>query len=256
MPTDELLVEQDGGVLRLVLNRPDTLNSLNASTLDALTKELKRVEKDQTVRVVLLSGSGRAFSSGADIVSKGEGGSNGTLAAANRAVLAIRELDRPVVAAVNGLAAGAGTSLALACDIVLATRSSYFLLSFINIGLMPDGGATALIPAAIGRARAARMALLGEKISAGTAAEWGLISYVVDDDSFADEVDRAVAKLSVGPSLAYAATKRAINSATIDYLAAAIDRETVGQERLLRSTDFIEGVRAFQQKRKAEFTGR
>jgi len=259
-------LESKGTVLTITLDRPDTLNSANIAMLDTVTAALDRVARDASVRVVMLTGSGRAFCSGADIGGSrrtgGKGNENsvevgvdGALAAASRVVLAIQALDKPVVAAVNGLAAGVGTSLALACDLVVATASAYFLLAFTNIGLMPDGGATAFVPAAIGRAKALRMAMLAERVSATTAAEWGLISHAFSDDTFDGEVADIVAKLASGPPLAYAETKRAINAATIDHLTAALDRETVGQDKLLRTTDFIEGVRAFRQKRRPDFTG-
>jgi enoyl-CoA hydratase/carnithine racemase len=143
----------------------------------------------------------------------------------------------------------------MACDLVVASTSAYFLLAFTKIGLIPDGGATALIPAAIGRARALRMALLAERISAEQAAEWGMISHVVGDECFEKEVAAVVDVLAGGAPLAFVETKRAINAATLDQLTAAIDRETRSQTMLSRSEDFREGVKAFQQKRRPQFRG-
>ncbi|GAA1713224.1 enoyl-CoA hydratase [Fodinicola feengrottensis] len=253
MTGEELLVERDGPVLRVTLNRPDHLNAVTASVLDGVTEAVSQAAADQAIRVLVLTGAGRAFCSGADLA--GPSGGDSTLHSANRAVLALRELGKPVVAAVNGLAAGVGCSLALAGDLVMARNSAYFLLAFVNIGLMPDGGATMLVPAAIGRARAMRMALLAERIPAAQAADWGLISHVVDDDSYDEEVAAVVGKLVQGPPLAYAETKRAINATTIDNLLAAIDRETAGQADLLRSQDVAEGVAAFLARRQPKFSG-
>jgi enoyl-CoA hydratase len=248
-----LLVEQDGPVLRVTLNQPEQLNAVTAAELDGVTAAVDQAARDREIRVLVLTGAGRAFCSGAKLGSSGGGDS--TLHAANRTVLALRELGKPVVAAVNGLAAGVGCSLALACDLVVAKSSSYFLLAFANVGLMPDGGATSLVPAAVGRARAMRMALLAERIPAATAAEWGLVSHVVEDGEYDDEVAAVVAKLAQGPPLAYAEAKRAINASTINDLIAAIDRETAGQTELLRSKDVAEGVAAFLERRPATFTG-
>jgi enoyl-CoA hydratase len=262
MTADELLIERDGVITRVILNRPESLNSANSSMLNGLTRAVERAGRDPETRVVVISGAGRAFCSGADIgggKQSGNGGGgaqdNDTLSAANQAVLALRAVDKPVVAAVNGLAAGVGASLAMACDLVVASTSAYFLLAFTKIGLIPDGGATALIPAAIGRARALRMALLAERISAEQAAEWGMISHVVGDECFEKEVAAVVDVLAGGAPLAFVETKRAINAATLDQLTAAIDRETRSQTMLSRSEDFREGVKAFQQKRRPQFRG-
>ena len=163
-------------------------------------------------------------------------------------------LPKPVVAAVHGPAAGVGVSLALACDVVLASEKAFFLLAFTKIGLMPDGGASALVAAAIGRIRAMRMALLAERLSAAEAHEFGLVSGVYPADDFETEVDRVIAILVAGPAVALRKTKQAINAATLTELDGAFDRESEGQLQLLGSHDFREGTRAFQQRRAAEFT--
>ncbi|WP_231740394.1 MULTISPECIES: enoyl-CoA hydratase-related protein [unclassified Mycobacterium] len=250
------MVEPRDAALRITLNRPDVLNSVDAAMFTTITTALVDAARDSDVRVVVVTGAGRAFCSGADIGAGSDpGGGEDILNAANRTILAIRALEKPVLAAVNGLAAGVGVSLAAACDLAIAAPNAYFLLAFSNIGLMPDGGATALIPAAIGRSRALRMALLAERVSAADAAQWGLISHIAEGERFGENVDALVARLAAGPPLAYAETKRAINAATVDHLAAAIDRESMGQDRLVRSSDFREGISAFQSKRRPSFGG-
>ena len=174
--------------------------------------------------------------------------------AANRAVRAITALPRPVIAVVQGPAAGVGVSLALACDLVLASEKAFFLLAFTKIGLMPDGGASALVAAAIGRTRAMRMALLAERLPAADALACGLISAVYPADDFEAEVDTVVSGLLSGPAVAFAKTKDAINAATLTELEAALQRELQGQQTLLKSPDFIEGATAFQQRRSPNFT--
>jgi enoyl-CoA hydratase len=173
---------------------------------------------------------------------------------ANRAIRAIVALPHPVVAVVQGPAAGIGVSLALACDLVLASDKAFFLLAFTKIGLMPDGGASALVAAAIGRIRAMRMALLAERLPAADALDWGLISAVYPAEDFDAEVDKALAGLLAGPAAAFAKTKHAINAATLTELDATLDREYVGQSILLNAHDFREGTRAFQDRRTPKFT--
>ncbi len=255
---DDLTVVLRDGVLTVTLNRPDSLNSLTAEMLDGIADALTQAADDPAVRVVRLGGAGRGFSSGAGI-SENDQTADGhdakaVLDAANRAVAAIVALPKPVVAAVHGPAAGVGVSLALACDIVLASEKAFFLLAFTKIGLMPDGGASALVAASIGRVRAMRMALLAERLSATEAHEFGLVSGVCPADDFDAEVDRVLAILVAGPAVALRKTKQAINAATLTELEGAFDRESEGQLQLLGSHDFREGTRAFQQRRSAEFT--
>ncbi|MCH9760216.1 MAG: enoyl-CoA hydratase [Actinomycetia bacterium] len=257
---EDLTVALDGGVLSLTLNRPGSLNSLTARMLNTLASILERAAADPRVRVVRIGGAGRGFSSGAGIGARDHGdpdtaGTPGAvLDAANRCVRSITNLPQPAVAVVHGPAAGVGVSLALACDIVLASEEAFFLLAFTRIGLMPDGGASALIAAAIGRIRAMRMALLAERISAGEAFEWGLVSAVYPVHEFDTQVDEVIAALVSGPAVALRETKDAINGATLTELQAALERETKGQLALLESPDFREGTRAFQQRRPANFT--
>lgn len=249
-----LLVVREGDVLRLTFDKPDRLNALTADMIHAAADAVDAAAGDGT-RVIVLTGSGRAFSSGADVGPDGAAPGFDTLDAANRFTLALTSSPLPVVAAVNGIAAGVGCSFALAADLTVARESAAFMLAFTKIGLMPDGGASLLVPAAVGRARAARMALLAEKVSATQAAEWGLIAEVVSDDAFDARIDQLVEQLAAGAPLAYAATKRVLRAATLADLPAILDAERAGQGPLLESADFAEGIAAFQEKRPARFTG-
>jgi enoyl-CoA hydratase len=257
---DDLTVTLRDGVLSVTLNRPDSLNSLTAPMLETAAATFERAATDARVRVVRFGGAGRGFSSGAGIseADHANPGAAGTpddvLAAVNRAVRAIVALPKPVVSVVHGPAAGVGVSLAIAADVILASEKAYFLLAFTKIGLMPDGGASALVAAAIGRTRAMRMALLAERLPAADALAAGLVSAVYPADDLDAAVDDVIATLKSGPALALRKTKQAINAATLTELEAAFERETEGQLSLLQSNDFREGTKAFQQRRPAEFT--
>jgi enoyl-CoA hydratase len=257
---DDLSVELADGVLSLTLNRPDSLNSLTAAMLKGIADALAQAAGDPRVKVVRLGGAGRGFSSGAGISEEdhADPGASGTppdvLDAANGAVRSIVNLPQPVVAVVQGPAAGVGASLALACDVVLASEKAFFMLAFTKIGLMPDGGASALIAASVGRHRAMRMALLAERIPAAEAHDWGLVTAVHPADQFDAEVDKVVATLASGPVAALRKTKDAINAATLTELETALEREKQGQLVLISSNDFREGTKAFQQRRPAKFT--
>jgi enoyl-CoA hydratase len=210
------------------------------------------------VRVVVMTGAGRAFSSGADLSTRKDpdyARGADTVDAVNRLVRAVRAVPKPVVAAVNGPAVGGGCSLALAADFTVACESAYFLLSFTNLGLMPDAGATALVPTAVGRARAARMAMLAERIPAPLAAEWGLITHVTSDGDFDSEVKQLTELLANGPTAAYAQIKQAMNATTLAQLEQALEIERSAYSVLTRTTDFAEGIAAFLQKRAPKFSG-
>jgi enoyl-CoA hydratase len=257
---DDLTIELADGVLSVTMNRPDSLNSLTAAMLTGIADALEQSAGDPRVRVVRLGGAGRGFSSGAGISEEDHAnpGASGTpadvLDAANRAVRSIVNLPQPVVAVVQGPCAGVGASLALACDVVLASEKAFFMLAFTKIGLMPDGGASALIAAAVGRIRAMRMALLAERIPASEAYEWGLVTAVYPLDAFDAEVASVISTLVSGPAVSLRKTKDAINAATLAELEGALEREKQGQLVLINSHDFREGTKAFQQRRAAKFT--
>jgi len=245
------------GVVSVTIDRPDSLNSVTTPVLAGIADAMEQAATAPRVEVVRLRGAGRGFCSGAgmsaDDVAGGGPGSE-IIAEANRAIRAITALPRPVVAVVQGPAAGVGVSLALACDLVLASDKAFFMLAFTQVGLMPDGGASALIAAAIGRIRAMRMALLAERLPATEALSAGLVTAVYPAEDLDAEVDKVVSKLVAGPVVAYAKTKDAINATTLTELDNALDREFRGQSLLLRSHDFIEGATAFQQRRTPNFT--
>ncbi|MDT5067875.1 MAG: enoyl-CoA hydratase [Mycobacterium sp.] len=245
--------EQDGAVLRIRLNRPEKLNAVDTPMLDELSARFRDAAADDTVRAVLLTGAGKAFCSGGDLSG---GDTAGAAEAANRVVQAITGLPKPVVAGVHGGAVGFGCPLALACDLVVAAPSAYFQLAFTRVGLMPDGGASGLLPGLIGRARTARMAMTAERVFAATAFEWGMISYLTADDDYESTVERVLQSVSDGPTVALGWTKRALAAATLGDLQAVQAIEAEGQTTLVETADFREGVRAFRERRDANFQGR
>jgi 2-(1,2-epoxy-1,2-dihydrophenyl)acetyl-CoA isomerase len=252
------LAQSPAAVATLTLNRPDSLNALNSAMLDEMRAALESLA-ESGARALLLTGAGRGFSSGADLASGG--GLPDDVGAAleahfNPLVEALFSLPLPVVAAVNGPCAGAGCSLALAADIVIAGRSAYFLQAFINIGLIPDAGATWLLPRLAGRARAMEMMMLGERIPAEQAADWGLISRVVEDDELETEGIALATRLAEGPTVAYGLLRRLARDAEQLKLTDALIAERIAQREAGRTQDFRGAVMAFLQKRKPTFEGR
>jgi len=259
---ETIIWEQAGAVGRLTLNRPQTLNAWTAQFGAELKQAVEREAAQDSVRAVLVTGAGRGFSSGADLKAGFDPAEDGMPDIKKElhgiyhpAIAGIRRLPKPVVAAVNGAAVGIGCSLALACDLLLAAESAFFGLAFVNIGLMPDGGSTALVPPAVGKARAFQMALLGERIPAPQALEWGLVNWVYPDDRLMDEADALVSKLAAGPTRSYASSKQALNNFLYGDLDAQLDLEAELQHALGRTKDFLEGTAAFVEKREPSFSG-
>jgi 2-(1,2-epoxy-1,2-dihydrophenyl)acetyl-CoA isomerase len=261
-PASVNLVTGDGAAV-IELNRPDRLNAWNRRLGEELLAAVERVRDDETVRAVMITGAGRAFSSGADLGEQRED-SGGDLPDLSRRLrelyhpilIGVREMPKPVLAAVNGPAVGIGCSLALAADLIVASESSYLLLAFINIGLVPDGGSTAFVPARAGGARAKEMALLGERVPAPQALDWGLINRVIPDEEFDDAARKLLAFLAKGPTTAYANAKRLLNRSLYPDLEAQLEAEAQAQAEQGRTSDFVEGVLAFTEKRPPNFTGR
>ncbi|MBC9226814.1 enoyl-CoA hydratase [Aeromicrobium sp. 636] len=246
----DLLVDRTDGVLRLTLNCPERLNSVTTEMFDAMSDALADADG---VRVAVITGEGRAFCSGA--VMRPDATNTGILEAADRLIHLVTEAPFPVVAALNGLTAGIGSSLALAADFQVAKDTDYILQAFVNVGLMGDGAAHELIAASIGRARATRLLMLGEKFPNTEAFAAGLITHCVSPDEWQATVDGLVEKLRTGPTMAYARIKRTINAASLMNLDETLRTEAAEQAVLGASADFAEGVAAFTEKRRASFTG-
>ena len=262
MANEFVLVSAADGITRLTLNRPDKLNALTRAMMRELQVALEKAAASPECRVVVLTGAGRAFSAGQDLADGVyvKGGPQPDLGLVldqyNPVVRLIRALPKPVVAAVNGIAAGAGASLALACDVVFAARSASFMQAFAKIGLIPDCGSTWMLPRLIGEARARGLAMLAEPLIAEKAEAWGLIWKAVDDDKLATEVDATASRLAAGPTYAFALQKQAFAGSAENTLQAQLDLERALQSRAGASADYAEGVEAFLRKRRPNFTGR
>ncbi len=253
------------GAATIELNRPHALNAWNAQLGADLLAGLRGAAEDDAVRAVVITGAGRAFSSGADLNDLAGGASTPeghpdvytTLTERYHPIMqAIRELPKPVIAAVNGPAVGIGCSLALCCDLIVAAESAYFLLAFVNIGLVPDGGSSLFVPSRVGIARATEMSMLGERVGAAQALDWGLINRVVADEHLHAETAALAARLAAGPTRSYAGTKRQLNNWLYARMPEQLELEARIQQEMAGSADVIEGVSAFVEKRAARFSGR
>ena len=255
-----------GGVATITLNRLEKLNSLMGAMMLELYSALGNAAQDEAVRAVVLTGAGRAFCAGQDLADPAMSPKPGSNTPADvgdvvdtfysPVVRRLRAMPKPVVCAVNGVAAGAGANIALACDIVVAVQSASFIQPFCKLGLVPDAGGTWLLPHLVGRARAVGLALLGDKLSAEQAAQWGLIWKCVATDEFEAEVNTIARTLAAGPTLGYLRTREAIDHAATSSLDSQLDLESSLQRELGNTLDYAEGVRAFIGKRPPVFVGK
>lgn len=261
MPDPTILLDTSGPIARLTLNRPDKLNSLTRSMLADLRSALATVAATKHVRVLVLTGAGRAFCAGqflGELEAFADPPSVETQIRDfyNPVVRALRDMPMPVLAAVNGIAAGAGCSLALACDIAVATRSASFLMAFSRVGLVPDAGSTYMLPRIVGSARALGLAMLGEPVPAETAALWGLVFEAVRDEAFVARVEEIAKSLAAKPTQALVLTRRAILRGETETFDAQLDREAKFQAEAIATADAKEGIAAFREKREPVFSGR
>jgi 2-(1,2-epoxy-1,2-dihydrophenyl)acetyl-CoA isomerase len=264
MSYETLEVERRGAAATIRLNRPDALNAFNAVLRVELGAALDAAAADDDVRAVCLTGAGRSFSSGADlkdmsgseVTPEGHPNVEKVLTEHYHPIIStIRHMPKPVVAAVNGPAVGVGCGIALSCDLLVAKESAYFLLAFVNIGLVPDGGSSLFIPTRAGMGRAAEMAMLGERIPARQALDWGLVNRVLPDGEFEAGAAELVDRLADGPTKSYAGTKRQLNNWLYSRMDEQLALEASVQQEMAASGDFAEGVMAFLQKRSAAFQG-
>jgi 2-(1,2-epoxy-1,2-dihydrophenyl)acetyl-CoA isomerase len=262
MSYQHILFDVAAGIARLTFNRPDRLNSFNAAMHAEVREALARAGSSDA-RVLVVTGAGRGFCAGQDLGDRAvaPGGTAADLGESieknyKPLVLALRGLPMPVIAAVNGVAAGAGANIALACDLVIAARSATFVQAFSKLGLVPDSGGTWFLPRLVGNARAMGLALLGDKLPAEQAAQWGLIWRCVEDSELSSVVDGLATQLAAAPTRGLARTKQALYEGWGRTLEAQLDIERDYQRELGRTADYAEGVAAFTQKRPPQFTGR
>lgn len=266
MNYENILYAVDNKVARITLNRPAALNAMTIGLMEDVAAALRQAEADSNVAVVLLTGAGKGFCSGADLAATTETAprdADGKLNLGeyltryyNPLIVQMHSLSKPIIAMVNGIAAGAGCSLALMADLTIAARSAKFLQAFVNVGLMPDAGGTWILPRNTGSQRAMGMAMLGERITAEQAAAWGMIWQVVDDAALEETATAMASKLANGPALALARIKRSIYAAAGNALEPQLQLEAELQAECGRSEDFMEGAVAFLEKRKANFKGK
>ncbi|MGI8854151.1 MAG: enoyl-CoA hydratase [Thermomicrobiales bacterium] len=266
MAFETLLTETNDGVLTITLNRPEVLNALTRQVLGELREVLRAAERDAAVRCLVLTGAGRGFCSGLDLTANAQRDEHeheheplsvaeGVRKNWNVVVKGIRAIEKPVIAAVNGVAAGAGMSIALACDIRMASDAAWFMTGFVKIGLIPDSGGTLFLPMLVGYAKAAELAFTSDRIDATEAHRLGLVNHVVPADALMERTYALATRLAALPTRAIGLTKRGFNQAMMPHLDAALDYEADLQEIAAQSDDHREGIAAFREQRHPRFTG-
>jgi 2-(1,2-epoxy-1,2-dihydrophenyl)acetyl-CoA isomerase len=257
---EPVLVSLDAGVLRLTLNRPDSLNAFTVGMTQALAAAMARAESEAAVRCVLVTGAGRGFCAGQDLTERDMNAKDIDLGGGldtryNPLVRRMRALEKPIVCAVNGVAAGAGANFALACDLVIAARSASFIQAFVKIGLVPDCGGSYFLPRLAGTQRAMALAMTGDRLTAEDAERWGVIWRCVDDANLKAEADKLALQLASGPTRSLGLIKKAMYASAGNTLSAQLDMERDLQREIGKGKDYREGVAAFLEKRKPQFTG-
>lgn len=256
MGNEHLIVNINEGIMNLSLNRPDSLNAFSPEMIGGLKDALKQAKHDDAIRVVIISGSGRSFSAGGDVKTMGSGSPLEThehIGKLNELILAMRDLQKPIVAAVHGFAAGAGFNLALACDIILAADDSKFIMSFSKVGLVSDGGGHYFLPKLIGPHRAKELLFHAEPIDAEKAYSFGIVNHIYPLEEFQDKVHEYAATLAAGPVTAYGFIKKIIDKSLHSSLAEVLDLERITQATVVTTEEHQEGVQAFKEKRQPHF---
>ncbi|SEB14845.1 2-(1,2-epoxy-1,2-dihydrophenyl)acetyl-CoA isomerase [Thalassobacillus cyri] len=257
--TKDLLVQVEGSVMNLTLNRPESLNSFSPAMIADLKKSINQAKQDENIRVVILTGAGRSFSAGGDVKTMGTSepiDAYEHIGKLNELILAIKDLEKPVIAAVHGFAAGAGFNLALACDIILAAENSDFVLSFSKVGLISDGGGSYFLPRLIGVHRAKELMFHASPINATEAKSLGIVNQIYPTDTFKIDVERYAEKLASGPSRAYGFIKKLTDRSLSSSLDEILEAERITQATVITTEDHREGVKAFKEKRHPDFQGK
>lgn len=259
MSDQHLLINQKGAVLSLTLNRPESLNAFSPDMILGLTTAIKEAQQNPEIRVIVLSGSGRSFSAGGDVKSMGQANAVGVyehIGRLNECILTMKETEKPIIAAVHGFAAGAGFNLALACDLIIAADNSQFALSFSQVGLISDGGGSYFVPRLVGPHLAKQFLFSAEPIPAERLYNLGVVNYLVPLERLQEETKNIAEKFAAGPSRAYGMIKKLVDHSLNATLEEILEQERITQTMMVTTEDHKEGIAAFKEKRKPNFTGR